>query len=1376
MAGRSRDAQPLPPNGGWGWFIVLAYSISSTVMGAIIQSFTLLYKDTFTELHMSTTKIAVVANTNIALGLVSALGAGLVCPTTLMALRGYFSSRQGTAMRVAVRMAGVGPILLPPLVAFLMDRYGVQGATLVVGAVSLHCLLGAVLLRPLKWHLKTRDQDVEEGHQHKPVGDISEHDVADEMRRRGTIVPIMKIDAPEDDDQNEGTKDLQQDHHDSDGSRPTSASRGSFADPSGNLDLPGYQGERHASIDGVSLQSSGSRRGSNVWWSKLSMGSVYSASSGRLYDMRAVQVAGGKEDDSDYSSDDGEEDDKEKKRSRRKNSSQPQRRDTIAMTPGSLDVPENSYHTGKRNSSASIKSGQEKWWSRMSVGSIYAGSSPRIFATRVVQVAEGETDEDYEDDPVEEEQSKDDINNDQGRKSKKPQRRDSMETPQSNSLDVPGTGFNTGAIPTSWIQECPDTEYFIMTDDIFELSLRKSRIALDIIKFRSSGTRKRHSSASIKSGQEKWWSRMSVGSIYAGSSSRIFATRVLQVAEGETDEEEEQGIELDALNDKYSSSQDKQNTEDIHPNTLEVPDMSKRAGRRHSSSVSTSSGLGSKSVSCYMFLGRRHSSSVSTRSGLGSKSVSCYMFLGRRHSSSVSTRSGQAAEMWWSKPSSGSINSGSSIRLYEGENREEEDRINKSGEIDYSYEEGERNITEKLLPQRRGTVADVPSTQLNVPNSDRMKDKRNASVTSIKSSGSGYLTAAQSLRTSRSQGSGVWWSAFSLSSVYSTSGTRLSDMRVILPAAKVDDDHDEYDDQISEDEEQDEGDEQIAEDGDSDRHRTEPLKQDRMQIKINGNNSEAIIMNGFLDEEDYEEHNAKGSTIGNTKGRDELKAKTEYPSEISLRELEPTNVSVQRLGVTNELPSNMIGKEHATDVSEKKSDRIFADGILSDTNLKQNHIEVKSDISSIPSVPNDKISSTKGLYPHLDVKVRSLDERIDVKSKDESYDENIASKNAKDIYEGRAAKTSLITVDIEGFPDKTKNDGTYDKVDKLTSRVNEQVGIKEVYDSICGPDDLESTPLIEALGPSNYNEITISIPENSFQTEALLERNNGAKNGWTQSNQIEKIPRLDLNPLRDPSFVNLILGLAISSCADTNFSFLIPLLLGDLDLNNEKIAFIMSVIACADITARFVAPSLAGMGKFSDRTMYLVGLVLLVISRTCKIVTYYTSFKELLWVGAAIGLSRGVKNTYDPTIIPLDTLPTTLVLQMVSTGVIYFILGPLVGKTSARVTYNCPVSFVEDKVDLNCRWSPHTTHCDDPRYTNARLTDPSVDLPTHSLVIPPTPGSASPDALVHPLKTQCIEDRHRTGHPRVTTAAQDRSLHADLHVEASKFHGQGSEK
>nr|CAD7424946.1 unnamed protein product [Timema monikensis] len=655
MTERPRDTQLLPPNGGWGWLIVLAYSISSTVIGAIIQSFTLLYKDTFTELHMSTTKIAVVANTNIALGLVSglflgpllrkyghrkvavlgsllvfigivltgfassflhicftygfitSLGAGLVCPTTLMALRGYFSSRQGTAMRVAVRMAGVAPILLPPLVAFLMDRYGVQGATLVVGAVSLHCLLGAVLLRPIKWHLKKRDYDVEEGHRHKPVGDILEHDAADEMRRRGTIVPIMKIDAPEDDDQNEGT---QQDHHDSDGSRPASASRGSFADPSGNLDLPGYEGERHASIGGVSMQSSGSRRGSsaqgsNVWWSKLSMGSVYSASSGRLYDMRAVQVAGGKEDDSDYSSDDGEDDNKEKKI--RKNSSQPQRRETIAMTPGSLDVPENSYQTGKRHSSASIKSGQEKWWSRMSVGSIYAGSSSRIFATRVVQVAEGETDEESEDDPVEEEEeSKDDINNDQGRKSKKPQRRDSTETPQSNSLDVPGSGYNTG---------------------------------------------KRHSSASIKSGQEKWWSRMSVGSIYAGSSSRIFATRVVQVAEGETDEEEdeeEQGIELDALDDKYSSSQDKQNTEDIYPNTLEVPDMGKRAGRRHSSSVST--------------------------------------------------RSGQGVEMWWSKPSSGSINSGSSVRLHEGENGEDEDRINKSGEIDYSDEEGERNIKEKEKP------------------------------------------------------------------------------------------------------------------------------------------------------------------------------------------------------------------------------------------------------------------------------------------------------------------------------------------------------------------------------------------------------------------------------------------------------------------------------------------------------------------------------------------------------------------------------------------------------------------------------------------------------------------------------------------------------
>nr|CAD7424947.1 unnamed protein product [Timema monikensis] len=539
-------------------------------------------------------------------------------------------------------------------------------------------------------------------------------------------------------------------------------------------------------------------------------------------------------------------------------------------------------------------------------------------------------------------------------------------------------------------------------------------------------------------------------------------------------------------------------------------------------------------------------------------------------------------------------------------------------------------------------------------------DKRNASVTSIKSGGSGYLTAAQSLRTSGSQGSGVWWSTFSLSSIYSTSGTRLSDMRVVLPAAKVDDDHDQYDDQISEDEEQDEGDDQIAEDEDSDRQRTEPLKKDRVEKNINHSNSESIIMNGFPDEENCEEYITKGSTQKvNTKGRDELKAKTEYPSEISHKELEPTNISIQRQEVTNELPSDIIGKEQVTDVSEKKSDTILADGVSSDINLKHNHIDVKSDISSKPSVPNDKISSTEGLYPHLDVKVRPLDERIDVKSRDESYDEDIANKISKDTYAGRAAKISLITVDIEGFPDKTKNNGTSDKFDKLTSIVNEQVGIKEVNDSICGPEDLESTPLIEALGPSNYNEITISIPENSFQTEVLLERNNGAKNSRTQSNQIEKIPRLDLNPLRDPSFVNLILGLAISSCADTNFSFLIPLLLGDLDFNNEKIAFIMSVIACADITARFVAPSLAGIGKFSDRTMYLVGLVLLVISRT--FVTYYTSFKELLWVGAAIGLSRGVKNTYDPTVIPLDTLPSTLVLQMVSTGVIYFILGPLVG-------------------------------------------------------------------------------------------------------------------
>lgn len=50
-------------------------------------------------------------------------------------------------------LAGIGPIVYPPLINYLLHVYDVSGCMLIIGAIALHMLVAAVLLQPLKWHL-----------------------------------------------------------------------------------------------------------------------------------------------------------------------------------------------------------------------------------------------------------------------------------------------------------------------------------------------------------------------------------------------------------------------------------------------------------------------------------------------------------------------------------------------------------------------------------------------------------------------------------------------------------------------------------------------------------------------------------------------------------------------------------------------------------------------------------------------------------------------------------------------------------------------------------------------------------------------------------------------------------------------------------------------------------------------------------------------------------------------------------------------------------------------------------------------------------------------------------------------------------------------
>lgn len=84
---------------------------------------------------------------------ITAVGYGLSNSSFSLALNSFFTTKLNKASGIAMTLAGIGPILYPPLINWLLHVYDVSGCMLIIGALALHMLVAAMLLQPLKWHL-----------------------------------------------------------------------------------------------------------------------------------------------------------------------------------------------------------------------------------------------------------------------------------------------------------------------------------------------------------------------------------------------------------------------------------------------------------------------------------------------------------------------------------------------------------------------------------------------------------------------------------------------------------------------------------------------------------------------------------------------------------------------------------------------------------------------------------------------------------------------------------------------------------------------------------------------------------------------------------------------------------------------------------------------------------------------------------------------------------------------------------------------------------------------------------------------------------------------------------------------------------------------
>lgn len=63
-------------------------------------------------------------------------GLGLIQSSTFVAINSYFRNNKGKAVGLALAGTGVGQILMPLLVQFLLDIFSFRGTTLIIGGLA----------------------------------------------------------------------------------------------------------------------------------------------------------------------------------------------------------------------------------------------------------------------------------------------------------------------------------------------------------------------------------------------------------------------------------------------------------------------------------------------------------------------------------------------------------------------------------------------------------------------------------------------------------------------------------------------------------------------------------------------------------------------------------------------------------------------------------------------------------------------------------------------------------------------------------------------------------------------------------------------------------------------------------------------------------------------------------------------------------------------------------------------------------------------------------------------------------------------------------------------------------------------------------------
>lgn len=101
-------------------------------------------------------------------------------PSFFTAMHAYFDKKRNVVMGITQGLSVAAIMVWPAFTNFLLEKLGFRGTVAVFAALSLNCVLAALALQPVEWHMRKRKLSI--GEAYEKISGNAESDDENEKR------------------------------------------------------------------------------------------------------------------------------------------------------------------------------------------------------------------------------------------------------------------------------------------------------------------------------------------------------------------------------------------------------------------------------------------------------------------------------------------------------------------------------------------------------------------------------------------------------------------------------------------------------------------------------------------------------------------------------------------------------------------------------------------------------------------------------------------------------------------------------------------------------------------------------------------------------------------------------------------------------------------------------------------------------------------------------------------------------------------------------------------------------------------------------------------------------------------------------------------